>query len=323
MSVAKSRAGRHRTLRFFIIGLGVVSVLGLSAYYARDQIRILAVPVLRPSSRCSSYGTRQLQERLAAQIGARSKLLGREGGFELWKTPHGSYWIPEGSVSGLTFTLAEQVRDIYQNPEHRVKKGDVVLDCGAAVGVFVRTALSRGAGKVVAIEPSPRNVECLRRNFAGEIQTARVIVYPKGVWNREETLKMWVHQNSVLDSFVMKDRPEGPETGEVSLPVTTIDRIVEELRLERVDFVKMDVEGAEQQAIAGGRGVLLRFQPVLAIATENLPGDEDRIPEAVRRENPRYIATRGPCMPKRFGLRPEVVYFRVPQARQAAPGSKF
>lgn len=319
MSGAKSPGGRRKALRFFIIGLGVVSVLGLSAYYARDQIRILAVPVLRPSRACFSYATRQSQERLAVEIRTRSRLLQRENAFELWETPHGSYWIPEGSVSGLTFTLAEQVRDIYQNPEHRVNKGDVVLDCGAAVGVFVRTALSRGAGKVVAIEPSPRNVECLRRNFAGEIESGRVIVYPKGVWDREDTLKMWVHQNSVLDTFVMKDRPEGPETGELRLPVTTIDRIVEELGLERVDFVKMDVEGAEQQAIAGARGVLWRFQPLLAIATENLPGDEDRIPEAVRRENPRYIATRGPCMPKGFGLRPEVVYFRVPQARQAAP----
>ena len=265
------------------------------------------------------YRTWLLQQRLAAQIRLRSKLLRRENGLELWETPHGLYWIPEGSVAGLLFTLAEQARDIYQNPDHRVNKGDVVLDCGAAVGVFTRTALRRGAGKVVAIEPSPNNVVCLRRNFAGEIQSGRVIVYPKGVWNREETLRMWVHQNSVLDTFVMKDRPEGPETGEVSLPVTTIDSIVEELRLEKVDFVKMDVEGAEQQAIAGARRVLLELQPVLAIATENLPGDEHRIPEAVRRINPRYVATRGPCMPKGFGLRPEVVYFRAPQGLQAAP----
>jgi FkbM family methyltransferase len=320
MSGATRPADRRKALLVSaIIGFGVFAALGLVAFVAKDRVRILAVRLLLPSSRCSSYATRQTQERLAAEIKTRSKLLRRENGFELWQTPRGMYWIPEGSISGLTFTLAEQVRDIYENPEHRVNKGDVVLDCGAAVGVFVRTALSRGAGRVVAIEPSPNNVECLRRNFAREIQSGRVIVYPKGVWNREETLKMRLHQNSVLDTFVMKDRPEGPETGEVSLPVTTIDRIVEELGLERVDFVKMDVEGAEQQAIAGAQAVLLRFQPVLAIATENLPGDEHRIPEAVKHVNPRYVATRGSCMPKGFGVRPEVVYFRVPQARRPTP----
>jgi hypothetical protein len=43
---------------------------------------------------------------------------------------------------------------------------------------------------VVAIEPSPANLECLRRNMSREIASGRVIVYPKGVWDREDVLAL-------------------------------------------------------------------------------------------------------------------------------------
>ena len=49
----------------------------------------------------------------------------------------------------------------------------MVLDGGAHVGVYVREALDRGARLVVAIEPAPANVECLRRNFPEEIADGR------------------------------------------------------------------------------------------------------------------------------------------------------
>ena len=39
--------------------------------------------------------------------------------------------------------------------------------------------------------------------------------------------------------------------GKVEVPVTTLDKIVEELRLPRVDFIKMDIEGAEREALRG------------------------------------------------------------------------
>ena len=66
------------------------------------------------------------------------------------------------------------------------------------------------------------------------------------------------------------------------LPVTTIDSLVEELRLGRVDFIKMDIEGAEQRALVGARTTLTTWRPRLAIAVENLPEDQYRVPELVR-----------------------------------------
>jgi len=78
-----------------------------------------------------------------------------------------------------------------QRRDH-VKPGDIVLDCGAHVGVFTDIALRRGASKVVSIEPDPTNLECLRRNFPSEIASGRVIIVPKGVWNRDQIITLYI-----------------------------------------------------------------------------------------------------------------------------------
>jgi predicted RNA methylase len=99
----------------------------------------------------------------------------------------GLYWTVSHDRF-LKFALGEQKMEIYGGDEVAVKAGDVVLDCGANVGVFTRMALNRGAGLVVSIEPAPGTVECLRRNFEKEIAAGRVIVVPKGVWSHPEVL---------------------------------------------------------------------------------------------------------------------------------------
>ncbi|HYO81134.1 MAG TPA: FkbM family methyltransferase, partial [Bryobacteraceae bacterium] len=140
------------------------------------------------------------------RILAASKAAARDGALEQWQTPHGVFWTPFESRYGLPFHLAEQEMGIYGQGEFAVRPGDVVLDCGANIGTFTRTALNRGAKTVVAIEPAPENLECLRRNFAKEIADKRVIIYPKGVWHEDATLTLHLHHdNSAADSFIIKD----------------------------------------------------------------------------------------------------------------------
>jgi FkbM family methyltransferase len=188
------------------------------------------------------------------------------GGLSLVQTPKGAYWVPKGTEDVLPIFLGQQEDKIYGTGLTGVHRGDIVLDCGANVGVFTREALDTGAALVVAIEPAPDNVECLRRNFAREIREGKVIVYPKGVWNRDDYLTLYVYpQNSGADSFVVT----GPAKHyEIKVPLTTIDMLVSELHLERVDFIKMDIKGAASQALTGAKRTLTNFHPRLAISTE-------------------------------------------------------
>jgi FkbM family methyltransferase len=133
------------------------------------------------------------------------------------------------------------------NPNEAVRPADVVIDCGAHVGVFTQRALARGASKVVAVEPDPVNLECLRRNLSEEIAAGKVILVPKGVWNSVTTLTFSEStQNSGMNSFVQQERGT-----KMQLPVTTIDHLVEELQPGRVDYIKMDIEGSEREALKG------------------------------------------------------------------------
>lgn len=198
--------------------------------------------------------------RVKDQILARSTLVEKEPeGLELYRTPYGEFWAPSGSRYTLPFNLAEEETHIYGTGERYVKPGDVVLDCGANVGAFTRFALAAGAATVVAIEPAPDNIECLRRNFAREIEARRVIVYAKGVWDKEDFLDLLVDpEDQAADSFVIHRKGA---KAVARVPLTTIDKLVAELGLARVDFIKMDIEGAEVKALAGGRATLARFHP--------------------------------------------------------------
>ncbi len=228
-------------------------------------------------------------------------------GSELWSTPDGLVWLPTGNEFLIAFNLAEQELDIYEVGAVRVRPGDVVLDCGANVGLFTRKALARGARLVVAIEPAPQNLRCLRRNLAREIEQGRVIVYPKGVWDREDMLTLRINPaNTAAASFVMGANGWESIT---RVPLTTIDRLVEELNLPRVDYIKMDIEGAETRALHGAAGTLKRWRPRLAISAYHLPDDPRTIPAAVHSAQPDYRMRCGACEHVDSLIRPKVLLF--------------
>src|SRR5260370_38297253 len=101
--------------------------------------------------------------------------------------------------------LAEEGHGIYGVPGERGgHPGDVVFDCGAHVGTYTREALKAGAKLVVAIEPAPDNLACLRRNPAEEVAPGQVIVVPKGGWDQSGQLTFHVDKaNSAGESFVV------------------------------------------------------------------------------------------------------------------------
>jgi FkbM family methyltransferase len=160
------------------------------------------------------------------------------------RTAERSFWVKHkgDGLDGaqlIAYLLAEHRWMIRSNPDNHVRRGDVVMDCGAHVGVFTHHALARGASKIIAVEPEPVNVECFRRNFAREIADGVVVLVPRGVWSSESTLELSIAvQNSGMNSVVSDQGGS-----KIEIPVTTIDRMLENLGVSRVDFIKMDIEG--------------------------------------------------------------------------------
>jgi FkbM family methyltransferase len=298
----------------FIRIAAVVLVIALAAILY-PPIRLSALVLAGRSPHCplsravGSLDEQKRQVKLKDDILGSSQLIGSDEKYEHWQTPMGNYWIAKGSRYVLPFNLAEQRRGIYFKGEHTVEPGDVVLDCGANIGVFVREALNRGASKVVAIEPAPENIECLRRNFAPEVEQGRVVVYPKGVWDKDDWLTLHVHDdNSAADSFVMHS--EKAHETEEKFPLTTVDKLVGELGLEKVDFIKMDIEGAEVRALNGAKQTLQRHRPRLSVSVYHAPDHPVSVPAAISSAWAGYKRECGPCaVTPDSRIRPDILYF--------------
>ena len=299
-----------------IIALLVFVGAATTAFFTVDKVRLATIAAVGRSGQCSMGASMDIpghfkeQTAIKDRILAASKRLQLEEIYELWQTPARAYWIPRGSQFVLPFNLAEQAEHIYGTGEQAMKAGDVVLDCGANIGVTVEEALKAGAKTIVAIEPAPENLECLRRNFPKEIESGRVIVYPKGVWDKDDVLTLNVDpHNSAADSVVMK--PEGSE-GKIQVPLTTIDKLVAELKLDKVDYIKMDIEGAEPNALRGAHDTIAKYKPRLSIASYHVATHPALIPQIVNQTRAGYKTGCGPCneVKGEMRIRPEILYFR-------------
>jgi len=242
----------------------------------------------------ASWKTRYLDT--SARMERESHLLERDGAMNFWSTPQGNFWMPIDRGPNVYGVLAEMDMNVYGSGSTGVRKGDIVLDCGADIGTFTRLALDRGASLVVAIEPNPARIACLTRNFQKEIIEGKVITVQRGVWNKEEILNLF--------HGVVSGSPEGE-----SISLTTIDKLVVELKLDRVDFIKMDIEGSEKNALAGAKSTLSQLKPRLAISSEHFADDVRTIPELVRSIAPTYAVEHGSCAFLDGRICPHIIYF--------------
>ena len=267
---------------------------------------MLAIPT-GASPYCSFWDKWHAGRAAQAQVDSMKKIKGnlrvlkKQDGLYLIDSIHGQWWIPE-TAGQFGYQFAEIDRDIYG----KVSGGEIVLDCGANIGQYSKRVLEQGAAKVIAIEPAPENLECLRRNLASEIAQGRAIVYPKGVWDKEDVLPMIIDDdNSGTDSFVISNNNKKKQ---IQLPLTTIDKIVDELGLSNIDIIKMDIEGSERNALRGAERTLANFHPRLAIAVYHLPDDPEIIIGLTKKIVSSYKVDCD-CIANMEGLFPEIANF--------------
>jgi len=141
-------------------------------------------------------------------------------------------------------------RDVMEN---ELKRGGVVLDVGANIGFYtLRFARSVGPeGTVYAFEADPRNFELLTRNI--EINDYNNIVpVHKAISNKEGRLRLYLHESDSADHRIFD--ADGTRRF-IEVEATTIDHYFSG-RDVKIDFIKMDIQGAEFLALQGMRRIL-------------------------------------------------------------------
>lgn len=141
--------------------------------------------------------------------------------------------------------------------------GDTVIDAGASSGISAMYFAKRigPEGRLICLEPSPDAIKILRENISINA-LENIAVLEKGISDRSGTESFFL--GDVGASHIVQGSSKKSKSA-VTLEVVTLDDIVRAYGLEKVDFIKMDIEGAEVRII-DQLSSFLASQPGLIIA---------------------------------------------------------
>ena len=187
----------------------------------------------------------------------------------MWTRRVGSYFFPDGVR--FTYGYADfdswkhqaekylsDARD-YWLQHYRPKEGDVIVDVGAGRGEDV-LAFSQGvgpSGRVVAIEAHPHSFAILD-SFCKLNRLTNVTRLPLALMDKQGTVRISESESSWIENAIQG-------SGEVpgaDVRATALSEVCEEQGLEEIDFLKMNIEGAERHALLGMAPVMRRIRQI-------------------------------------------------------------
>lgn len=146
--------------------------------------------------------------------------------------------------------------------EKLLKEGDFVLDIGANIGYHTMNfaRLVQPHGRVFAFEPNPQNVELIELSKR-ENGFAHVELFPYAAGNEETTLDLVIEGGQSNAHLLSQSDLSNRSITRLPVKVTKIDEALKDI--EKLDFVKIDAEGAELMILHGMKETLKRHQPLL------------------------------------------------------------
>src|SRR5688572_5732002 len=136
----------------------------------------------------------------------------------------------------------------------------VALDIGANIGyytVFLEKKLN--CTTVHAFEPSPREYQLLRENVESN-HCKNIVTHNIALGDEESTIKLYTSSENIgKNSIINFDRSDQ----EVTVPMKVLDVFILQLGITQIDFVKIDVEGAEPMVLKGAAETLKKFKPII------------------------------------------------------------
>ena len=159
----------------------------------------------------------------------------------------------------------------YQN-FYKVKPNDIVIDAGANLG-HISIYLSKKVGvdgKIYAFEPDGKNIQSLKKNISlNKDLPDNIVIEDLLLWN-ENTLIDFEEAGTVGSSAVWFSGSENI----VKKQAVSIDSWVDKKGIKKLDFIKMDIEGAEIEALDGCVETIKKFSPNFAIASYHIVNGE-------------------------------------------------
>jgi len=181
---------------------------------------------------------------------------------------------PSGVYTQL---LLQQYRCVTNDHAIEVVAGETVIDAGGCYGdTALYFAHKVGTnGRVFSFEFMPNNISIFQKNLALNPELkSRVKIVPHPVWS---TSALTLFVEGVGPASRITSTPKS--TSSTQVETLSIDELANRECLERIDFIKMDIEGAELEALMGAETVIRRDRPKLAISVYHKLHDFWSIPQ--------------------------------------------
>ena len=166
--------------------------------------------------------------------------------------------------------------------------GDVVIDAGACWGdtpLYFASKVGK-KGKVYAFEFIPSNLKVLKENLRiNQHKHKNVEIIDRPLWSKSNVNLYYVDWGPGSRVSLKKLRADFEEN---KVKTLSIDDFVEKHKIKKVDFIKMDIEGAEIHALNGAINTLKRYKPKLALSIYHNFSDFSEIPKLLRNLNIDY-----------------------------------
>lgn len=148
--------------------------------------------------------------------------------------------------------------------KQEVKEGMTAIDIGANIGyvTLIMAELIGPTGRIYALEPDPRNFQILSKNIQANGYSGFVFPYQMAVSNISGVSKFYVSDKSNLGSMVQDERSKYA----IDVAVTTLDKFVRDKGSP--NFIKMDIEGHEVEALEGMSNTLKNAESHVKILIE-------------------------------------------------------
>lgn len=145
----------------------------------------------------------------------------------------------------------------------RIREGEVAMDIGCHTGVYTLDALARGADFVWAFDPNLELCRSLRQNIHVNKWGDRCSVNCLALWSRSKDMRYSIRK-------AMLEEEDDGDSREVK--TISLDEFIKNLSIQpsRLNWIKIDTEGAEVQILAGAVLTLLKYKPNLLIEVHNV-----------------------------------------------------
>lgn len=166
------------------------------------------------------------------------------------------------------------------------RRGDIVVDIGAHIGRYTFIAAKRVSlnGRVIAVEANPANFEMLNRNIKLN-QLTNVTSLNCAVYSLETKIRLYLageELSQTIYNTIMPERANGGKEKFVEIDANTLDNLVQMQGISEVNWIKIDVEGAEYEVLKGATKIISSSKDIsLLIEVHNLSGSNTTLYEPI------------------------------------------